>query len=101
MGSIKLQGLEDLMRELTQLEKTQQVSLSKLFNPSFMKRYTDHPDIEAFFEHSGFKIETQEDLENLPEKELDRYTDSVSHFNSWEEMLTTAASEHLKRELGS
>lgn len=103
----ELKGLKELEKNLKQLEKNaneihghNEVPLNKLFNSTFMKRYTKFSNITSFFDASPFTIDTQEDLATLPEDELDKYVSENTSFKSWQEMLTTASSEWVAKKLG-
>lgn len=65
-----------------------------------MKNNTNFEGIESFIENSPFKIESQDDFDNLDENELDRYVNEFTNFSSWEEMKKEAGALYTKRKLG-
>ncbi|MCU9614099.1 hypothetical protein OEV98_11060 [Caldibacillus lycopersici] len=102
---VKISGLDEFDKFLNDLQKkaneaSGEVSFPELFNDDFMRTYTKLNDIEEFFNKSPFKIETQEDFENLDEIELNKYVKEVTSFLSWEEMKEEAGTLYMKKKLG-
>lgn len=104
---IKMDGFDDLEKQLKQMEKNikefeggKDVGFEELFDPSFMKRHTNFNSINEFLDESPFTLETNEDFDNLEESELDKYVAETTKFSSWEEMLNTAGEIHLTKKLG-
>jgi hypothetical protein len=64
-----------------------------------MRRYTDFPTIEAMTDASGFKIESQEDFEAIPDAEWDVFVRSRTRFSTWKEMQAKAGEEYVVRRL--
>jgi hypothetical protein len=98
-------GFDDLDKILKGLQKKVEnaggeISFPDLFNPKFMATYTDFGSIDDFLDKSPFEINTQEDLENLDENELDKYVRETTRFNSWEEMKGKAGEIHITKQLG-
>jgi len=52
------------------------------------------------FEASGYKIETQEDFNVIPDKEWDEFIKNNTEYTSWEEMLHAASAVWIKKKLG-
>ena len=80
-SSIKIKGLDKLEKQLKQMQKgakelsrTKQVSFSELFTTSFMKKYTSFSSMDELLNAGGFKVESQEDFEAIPDTELDRHS---------------------------
>ncbi|OLS34439.1 hypothetical protein BTR22_18585 [Alkalihalophilus pseudofirmus] len=102
---MEIKGLGELEKKLKQMQKgaeraSGERSATDIFTDDFMLKYTKHPSIDRFFEASPFTIETNEDLENTDEKELDVYVNDVTKFTTWEEMLGKAAEEYLIKQMG-
>ena len=95
--SVNLKGLKDLQKRLDSVSGP--VQFNELFPPSFMKKYTNYSSINELFEHSGFILETQEDLSAIPEDELDLYLSKVTKFSSWSEMKQCAGQLYIKKQL--
>ncbi|WP_249870721.1 hypothetical protein [Oceanobacillus saliphilus] len=100
-------GLKQLQKSLKQLEKNAKsvegdnhVPFNEMFNTSFMKKYTDFTNIDSFFDASPFTLETQEDLQAIPEDELDIFVSENTSFNTWQEMLSKAGKEWTAKKLG-
>lgn len=95
-----LRGLNDLQRRLSELQHETTVSFSELFTDDFMQEYTDFSSIEQMFEASGFKVESQIDLEQLPEDEWNAFVANYTQFADWQEMRSAAAAAGMKGRLG-
>lgn len=103
---IKIEGIDELEKELTELDNKlkklagkNNIRMSKLFSPSFMKRYTIFSSIEDFFEESNWNVESRKDVEEIPEKEMDKFVEENTKFKSWDHMLSIATEEWIKKEL--
>lgn len=86
-------------------EEQYNLTFEELFPDSFIKEYTQGKFItyKEFFKSSGFNINSQEDLDDIPEyklNELDEYIKDVTVFSSWKEMLNDAASIYYEEQLG-
>ena len=79
----------------------QHVPLTELLNPPFMLKHTHFLSIEDMFEHGGFSVDSQEAFESIPQEQFDEFTATHTSFESWSEMLQTAAQEWAGRTLGS
>jgi hypothetical protein len=75
------------------------IDLVKIMNNDFMKKHTSFRTVEELFEKSEFKIETQEDFENLSEDKVDIFIKENTKFNSWEEILNEASCEYISKQL--
>ncbi|HBD7330913.1 TPA: hypothetical protein KKX22_003201, partial [Legionella pneumophila] len=53
-----------------------------------------------FIQASGYHIEKNEDLNNIPDKDWDGFIKKSTSFSSWEEMLSTAGTMWAKEKLG-
>lgn len=94
------QNIDNLIKKSKELENIKQLSFEELFNQSFMNKYTNFENIEDFFDKSSFKLEKQEDFENINEFDLDKYTTNNTKFDSWQEMLNVAVQEFFLTYLG-
>lgn len=103
----EMSGFDELEKQLKKMEKgareleqTEGVTFSVLFNESFMKKNTKFNSINDFFKASPFDAETDEDFDAIDENELDKYVESKTKFRSWEEMLNAAIEEYTIGKLG-
>ena len=106
-SSIKIKGLDKLEKQLKQMQKgakelsrTKQVSFSELFTTSFMKKYTSFSSMDELLNAGGFKVESQEDFEAIPDTELDRHIASTTKFKNWKDMLNEATTQYAAKKLG-
>lgn len=101
---IKITGLDEFQRKLERLSRNAQnvsgpVTFDDLFPPEFMRRYTDFPTIQAMADASGFKIESQQDFEAIPDADWDAFVRSRSRFQTWQDMQAKAGEERVVRRL--
>jgi hypothetical protein len=64
-----------------------------------MRRYTDFPTIQAMADASGFKIESQQDFEAIPDADWDAFVRSRTRFQTWQDMQAKAGEEYVVRRL--
>lgn len=104
---IKISGLDKLEKDLKEIQKKarnlqgeHQVSFGELFTDAFMKKYSNFLSFEEFLQSSGFKVETAEDFEAIPDDEFDKYVKENTKFTCWQDMLHKATSEYALTQLG-
>jgi hypothetical protein len=105
--SLKVTGFDELQKKLKkmadgakELEGEHQVAMPDLLTESFVSSHTPFKDAQELFDNSGFKIESQEDFQAIPDAEWDIYISSVSDFENWEQMLQSATAEYAQRKMG-
>jgi hypothetical protein len=101
---IRITGLDEFRRKLERLSRNAQnvsgpVAFDDLFPPEFMRRYTDFSTIQAMADASGFKIESQEDFEAIPDADWDAFVRSRTRFQTWQDMQAKAGEEYVVRRL--
>ena len=97
--SFDLKGLENLQRNIEILSAEQKVTFDKLFPASFMRKHTQFDSINDMVNKSPFKVESEEDFKNIPDKEWDDYVREKTSFQSWNEMLSKAGNEYLGKQV--
>ena len=105
--SREIDGLDELKNKFDELENKaddldgeNEVKFDELFNPDFMKKYTNFISIDEMFEKSSFEVNSEEDFEEIPEEELDEYVNNNTKFSTWEEMLQKGVQEWTSNQLG-
>ncbi|ATF13529.1 hypothetical protein A616_16565 [Brevibacillus brevis X23] len=105
--SIGLEGFDEFRKQLKDMQKAAQeldgkhnIPLPDLLTDSFISENTSLSSLQELLDNSGFKIETTEDFEAIPDAEWDEYISSVSEFESWGDMLRSAAEEYALKKLG-
>jgi hypothetical protein len=101
---IKITGLDEFRRKLERLSRNAQnvngpVAFDDFFPPEFMRRYTDFSSIQVMADASGFKIESQEDFEAIPDADWDAFVRSRTRFPTWQDMQAKAGEEYVVRRL--
>ena len=103
---IKFDGFDELSKKLDDLKESvesmhgAQVPLGELLNPGFLGKHTRFLSEDEMFAASGFKIETAEDFEKIPDEEWDNFIHQNTPFAAWSDMLSAAGAEWAERKLG-
>jgi hypothetical protein len=92
-------GLKTLTENAKKLDGEHQVLLLDLLSPEFMSAHTKSPDFLSFCESAGYKVETAEDLEAIPDGPWDAYIKSETEFENWLEMQKAAGAEYFAAQL--
>lgn len=101
MSSLNLnKQLEQMEKGVKELSKTEYVSFEELFPASFMRKYTRFSSMNELLNAGGFKVETQEDFEAIPDTKFDKHITANTKFQSWENMLGEATSQFVAKKLG-
>ena len=103
----KIEGLDELQSKLNdlankakKLDGQHTVSVSELLTSSFLSKHTQFSSSDDLFKASGFKVETTEDFESIPDAKWDDFIRSISSFDSWQAMLSSAGEEWAAKQLG-
>lgn len=100
-GLDKLQDeLKSMQQAAEQMEKGEDVSFNVLFNEKFMNTHTNFKTFDELLSAGGFVVNSQDDFEAIPDKELDKHISKTTQFDSWQEMLDTAGTQYAAKKLG-
>ena len=91
--------LKNLKAKLNPFDGKEDIPFDILFPDSFMMKYTDFYSIDEMLTKSGYKVETLEDIENIPNDGWNKYIKTTTRFKNWEDMLMLAIEEWVGREL--
>jgi len=80
-------------------ENQHDVPFYELLNNSFISRNSSFSSIEELFESSGFRIESQEDFEAIPDNEWNEFINKNTSFHNWKDMLNAAGEEWAKKQI--
>jgi len=104
---LKIQGLNELQQKLRnisqrarELDGTQTLPVTDLITSDFIRSYSRFNSANEMFDASGFKIESKEDFEAIPDEAWDTFIKSNTSFSSWREMLERAGAEWAARKIG-
>jgi hypothetical protein len=104
---MKVDGMNELSKKIAKLAKNvkeldgpHSIPLTELLTANFISKHTRFSDANEMFSACGFKYETQEDFEAIPEAEFDKFIQTESTFATWHEMLGAAYQEQVKKKLG-
>ena len=104
---MEIKGLDKAMRKLNDLQKraerlggSHNVPIEELLTPSFMRRHTNFETLDSMMSASGFKVETTEDFESIPDDKWNAFIAGATQFSDWQEMLNEAGKEWATKQLG-
>jgi hypothetical protein len=105
--SVKVTGLKELERKLKdignraqKLQGTTDVPLSELLTGEFLKTCSRFSSVTEMFNASGFVITNAEDFKAVPDEQWDEFIRQKTTFPSWNELLSAAAKDWTKDQLG-
>jgi hypothetical protein len=89
--------LKELQAKKTTEEEQNRISLEKLFNESFMSKCSSFKSFQEFLEKGNFVVNSQEDIDNIPDELFDRHVVRETHFDNWKSMLNQANMEYAAK----
>ena len=95
-----IDDLEELADRAEELDGGNSVPLIELFNPSFMRKNTDFESLEEFFEESPWTVESEEDLDEIPDGPFNEYVNEHTVFTDQDEMMNKAGEAWTVDQLG-
>jgi hypothetical protein len=103
----ELEGLDELKNKLNDIARRadgmdgeNEVPVTELCNPSFMKEHTSYSSFEDLLEDGGYEVTSPEDFEAVPDDEFDQHIQRNTSFDSWEGMMGAAVQAWAAKELG-
>lgn len=89
--AVKIAGYYKLPNEI----EPQLIEFDKVFNISFMRKYTNYKTFAKFLTGGKFNITCQKDFEELPEDLMDKHVSKNTQFKTWQEMLDFATDKYI------
>ena len=89
--AVKITGYYKLPNEI----EPQLIEFDKVFNISFMRKYTNYKTFAKFLTGGKFNITCQKDFEELPEDLMDKHVSKNTQFKTWQEMLDFATDKYI------
>lgn len=78
-----------------------QVPLGDLFSPEFMRENSSVQSFEELIQVGGFKCETAEDFNKIPDDAWEKAVKAHTRFENWEDMQKEAGADWIKKQLNS
>ena len=107
MAHFEFSGLDELQRQFDEMEQAarelenqEEIPFSDLFTVKFMQANTSFSTFDEFLSAGGFRAETDEEFDAIPEDALDQHVAATTGFGSWEDMLESATQEYISKKLG-
>lgn len=89
--AVKITGYYKLPNEI----EPQLIEFDKVFNISFMRKYTNYKTFAKFLTGGKFNITCQKDFEELPEDLMNKHVSKNTQFKTWQEMLDFATDKYI------
>ncbi|MFC5713712.1 hypothetical protein ACFPU1_13050 [Thalassorhabdus alkalitolerans] len=91
---------DELQKKIEEISRENTVTITDLFDQSFMKQYTSVSSFEVFIAQSGFVFESEEEFNKLTETEKwNEYIGETTIFEDWDEMRETAGKVYIQRRI--
>lgn len=94
-----LKGLDKLRKNASELSGANNIPMNVLMNPDFISSCSQYPNLEKLIEASGFKVETKEDFEAIPDQEWEQFIQKNTSYESWIEMQKAAGTSYVRANL--
>jgi hypothetical protein len=95
-----LEKLDQLQKAARELSNTKSAPLSEVLSPAFLAKNTKFTSLEQLFESGGFKVDSKEDLEAIPDEQMDAHVRANSDFPDWNSLLQAAGKEWAVKKMG-
>lgn len=105
--TFKIEGLDELQRRLEEMankakeiEGGHSVPVTDLLTSEFLSDCSAFSTVDEMFGASGFKIESQEDFEAIPDDQWEWFIQQNTSYTSWSEMLQAAGAIWARNKMG-
>lgn len=92
-------GLKKLKNNVEEIQEQGGFSLAEILNDRFIQNATPFNNLNELFEKGGFKFESVEEFEALPEDELNSFIASISNYSTFQEMIRAATMYFTRNKL--
>ena len=103
MVSVKITGNLDGLKKLTSnaknLKDQNQTKFGDIVTKEFIQSNTNFESLDDLFEKAGFKVETEEDIEAVPQEELDNFIRENTKFKGFSDLQVEAVTEFARKQL--
>ncbi len=106
MLEIKLEGYDEVIRELRELQGRaceldgeHDVPFEELLTADFMFKHTRFSNVDMMLGESPWSMESTENFEAIPNAERDNYVSENTEFSGWAEMQQAAAERWAAKKL--
>lgn len=94
-----LSALRKLSENLKRIEPQQEIPITHILSDSFIQSKTPFSSLNDLFEKGGFNVETKEDLEAIPDEDLNSFISENSEYSTFKEMISAAGAIYMKNML--
>lgn len=98
-NEVDFTGLEQLNKNASELSGEHSVQMGELMNPKFISNCSQYSNLDELFNASGFKIESNEDFEAIPDEKWESFIQENTTYESWQEMQEAAGVEYARNML--
>jgi hypothetical protein len=95
------ENLEKLQKNFSELSGTTELMLVDIMDSQFIAGCSQYSSLEELFDSSGFKIDSKEDFEAIPDDEWEAFITSNTSYDSWLEMQKAAVTAYTQKKLFS
>lgn len=88
--------LNEVAKNTEQLDDPS-ISLSEKFANGFINENSNFDSVDKLFAASGFKVDTEEDFEAIPDYEWNLFISDNTSFDNWDEMIDIAGTQYSQK----
>ncbi|WP_230432501.1 hypothetical protein [Plesiomonas shigelloides] len=90
-------NFKQLENNIKDMDGTHEVKLTELINKEFLLACSNFSSLGELIEAAGYKVESQEDFEAIPDDQWNEFIMTNTKYSSWEEMQEAATIEYTKK----
>lgn len=94
-----LSGLNKLISNAEQLNGGNLVPLGEILNEDFLQANTDFETVEDLFQKAGYQIDSQEDLDTVPQEDIDVFISKNTKYATFSELMADASNAYISKML--
>jgi len=104
--SFEIKGLKEVQDKLKKLSEGaksldgQSIPITEVLTDVFIQENSSFNNLNELIKASGFAVESQADLEAIPSNVWNEFISKNTKFQSWQELINSAAAIYARSKLG-
>lgn len=76
-----------------------EIPLTDILSESFFSTHSDFKNLNDFFIKAGYEIKSREDINNIPQEEIDLFVRNNTKFDNFRDLQKEATSQYIRNKL--
>ena len=93
------QGLNQLKQNINDLKQNEGPTIKEILSDEFLQEHTSFQNFNELFEKAGFKADTQEEIDAIPQDKIDNFIKENTKFDDFNMMYSTAILIYTQKHL--